>query len=218
MTRKQDRERWRRQSVVRAAGRSGSWRGPVPAVQQRRPCCSACPGCPAPAVFCPGRYHGRRAAGDPHTRAKPGRFPAPAACRSHAFRFSPGSGRPTGPEPVRAVPSRRPSRQEAARAFPGDLKPGTADVFDGTNAVRFSINRDPCPVQRPGPLSVARVAGRSAHIADSVLPVDDRFPVAGRHRTAESAEESIASWLLRNEQNSHPWGNSLSRERRELAR
>jgi len=153
MTRKQDRERWRRQSVVRVAGRARAglrvadgrppWCGPVPA----RPCC---PAGPASTIFCSSRYHSRRAAGDPHTRAKPGRFPAPAACRSHAFRFSPGSGRPTGPEPVRAVPSRRPSRQEAARAFPGDLKPGTADVFDGTNAVRFSINRDPCPARRPG--------------------------------------------------------------------
>jgi hypothetical protein len=33
-------------------------------------------------VFCSVQYHGRPAAGNPHTRGKPGRIPAPAACRS----------------------------------------------------------------------------------------------------------------------------------------
>ena len=85
MTRKRDRERWWRQSVVRVAGRARAglrvadgrppWCGPVPA----RPCC---PAGPASTIFCSSRYHSRRAAGDPHTRAKPGRFPAPAACRA----------------------------------------------------------------------------------------------------------------------------------------
>jgi hypothetical protein len=129
MTRKQDRKRWRRQSTARVAGRAraglrvpggrppwrtpagaGPRRGLVPAVQQRRLCCSACPGGPAPAGlrFWPVPRPARRRRPAHPRQARPlsraSRLPRPSFPG-----FSPGNGRLTGPEPVRAVPSRRPA-------------------------------------------------------------------------------------------------------------